>query len=408
MKNILLLIITFWLGFTGVAIGQPGFSFKSVTKVDIPFEYSNNLIIVNVIFQGVMPLKFIFDTGAEHTIISKREITDLLGIPYRREFKLIGSDMSTEISAYLVSGIQIQMSDLLLPNRSMLVLGEDHLDLESVAGVQIHGILGSDIFKRYVVKIDYRKKVISMYSTEYFKAPKRGYEVLDIEVYKNKPYLQDQIQLSPSDSLPVKLLIDTGAALSLLLHTNTDDRLKVPENAVLGKLAFGLGGFIEGYLGRVRQLNFGKYQLNEVLTNYQDLNMNLDTSFLNNRNGLIGNQSLNRFDVILHYPQEKLFLRPNKSYKKAFEFDKSGLIVIATNTGLNTFTVHDIIKNSPAEEVGLQSGDVIKSINWVPSNFFSLEQIIRVFKKKEGKRIRIVVKRDKKRLIFNFKLRKIV
>lgn len=408
MKKFFILLIALCFVFVGIVRSQSNFSLQTMERVDIPFEYQNNLIIINVLFQGMVPLKFIFDTGAEYSILSKKEITDVLGIPYQREFKLIGSDMSTEITAYLISGIQLQISDLLLPNRAMLVLDEDHLHLESVTGVQMHGIIGSDIFKRYVVKIDYRKKMISLFQAETFKLPKKGFEEMDIEIYRNKPYIKDNIWFSPTDSLPVKLLIDTGAALSLLLHTNTDERLQVPEGAVLGKLAFGLGGFIEGHLGRIRRLELGVFELQEVLTNFQDLNINLDTTFLNSRNGVIGNQVLNRFDVIFHYPFQKLYLRPNKTYRKSFKFDKSGLVVIATGKGLDKFTVHDIIANSPAAEAGLQKGDVIKSINWTPTGLLSLKEISRVLKKKSGKHIRMVVKRDKKRLIFNFRLRKLV
>lgn len=408
MKKFLFSISCLLFLFVGFVSAQDSYTLSSVSKVEIPFKYENNLIIVSTIFQGVVPLRFIFDTGAEHTIISKKEITDLLQIPYRREFKLIGSDMSSEISAFLISGVQLQISDLLLPNRSMLVLGEDHLNLEQVAGIQIHGILGSDVFKRYVVRIDYQRKVITLYNYDKFKLPKKNFEEIEIEIHKNKPYLKETLWLSPTDSLPIKLLIDTGAALSLLLHTDTSPLLTVPENARLGKLAFGLGGFIEGYLGRIQQLGLGRFQLNEVLTNFQDLHEELDTTFLNNRNGIIGNQALNRFEVIIHYSEQKLYLRPNKKYKKAFEFDKSGLIIIATSPTLDKFTIHDILKNSPAEEVGLQKGDVVKSLNHIPTSLLGLREINRTLKKKEGKPIRLVVKRDKKRMVFRFKLRKLV
>lgn len=407
MKRKLLLFTIIWLTIISVGSAQRDFSLENMKEVEIPFQYKNNLIIIEVLFQG-LPLRFIFDTGAEHTIISKREITDALRIPYRREFKLIGSDMSTEITAYLISGIQLQISNLLLPNRAMLVLKEDHLRLEEVTGIQIHGILGSDVFKRYVVHIDYQKKLIHFYRSESFKVPRKKFEEFDIEIFKNKPYLKETIHISQKDSLSVKLLIDTGAALSLLLHSNTDSLLKIPENAILGKLAFGLGGFIEGYLGRVNQLKLGPYLLNEVLTNFQDININLDTTFLNGRNGLIGNQALNRFDMIIHYPKQKLYLRPNKRYGEKFEFDKSGLVIVATNQNLNNFIIHDLIDNSPAKEAGLQKGDVIKNINFLPKTFFSLRELLKVLKRKEGKKIRLVVKRGEERLIFRFTLRKLV
>ena len=49
----------------------------NIKKVDIPFSYRNDLIIMDVVFQNVFPLKFIYDTGAEHTIMLHKEITDI-------------------------------------------------------------------------------------------------------------------------------------------------------------------------------------------------------------------------------------------------------------------------------------------------------------------------------------------
>ncbi|HOY18537.1 MAG TPA: hypothetical protein PLC89_14620, partial [Haliscomenobacter sp.] len=45
------------------------------THVDIPFDYENNFIVIKLMFNDIFPLKFIFDTGAENTILTKREIT---------------------------------------------------------------------------------------------------------------------------------------------------------------------------------------------------------------------------------------------------------------------------------------------------------------------------------------------
>ena len=70
---------------------------KGKKDVDIPFKYENGFIVVNLIINGVLPLKFIFDTGAEYTILAKREFTDVLGVNYEREFNLIGADLTLSL-----------------------------------------------------------------------------------------------------------------------------------------------------------------------------------------------------------------------------------------------------------------------------------------------------------------------
>ena len=82
------------------------------TQVDIPFEYENNFIIIKVMFNDIFPLKFIFDTGAENTILTKREITDLFQIDYQKRFTIYGSDLSQTLYAYLVRGISFRIGDM--------------------------------------------------------------------------------------------------------------------------------------------------------------------------------------------------------------------------------------------------------------------------------------------------------
>ncbi|MEZ4892713.1 MAG: hypothetical protein R2778_06810 [Saprospiraceae bacterium] len=98
--------------------GQGGFVIPArVQQVDIPFDFVNNFIIVNLVINNTLTLRMIFDTGAEHTILSKREISDVLNVPYEREFRLMGADLKTEIVAYLAerSDLMCQMLRVPLP-----------------------------------------------------------------------------------------------------------------------------------------------------------------------------------------------------------------------------------------------------------------------------------------------------
>ena len=91
-----------------------------------------------------------------------------------------------------------------------------------------------------------------------------------------------------------------------------------------------------------------------------------------------------------------------------FKFDKSGLVIIAADFQLNKYIVHSVLPGSPAAVAGLLPGDEIRRLNAAPSGMLSLEAINQIFRKDEGKKIVLVVKRNKKRLKFMFKLRKLV
>ena len=103
-----------------------------------------------------------------------------------------------------------------------------------------------------------------------------------------------------------------------------------------------------------------------------------------------------------------MYLKPNRKFKKAFEFDKSGLVIIAANVRLNNFIVHDVIPGSPAAEAGISIGDRITKLNGLPVQFLSLDSIAKKLRKKEGKKIKLRVRRGKEKLNIQFKLKKLI
>jgi hypothetical protein len=408
MKSSLLIICIFLLG-RQTTLAQPGYELlKDVNKIDIPFEFRNNLILVRVTFARIFPLQFIFDTGAENSILSKKSVTDALGIPYEREFKILGSDLKTELTAYLIRGIHLNIENMVAPNHSMLVLQEDYFNFEEMIGIQVDGILGADLFRGLVVKINYERKIITLTKSKEGKKLIGETKSLPILIEKNKPYLQTAIRTKSDSLVNVKLLLDTGAMLSLLLNSDTHPDLKPPANTVQGNIGAGLGGFITGHLGRVTTLHLGEFECNDVITNFQSVTIGMDTIKMQGRNGIIGNEVLSRFLVIIDYPGQKLYLTPNRRYNAEFEFDKSGLVIIATEQGLKNYVVHYVIEGSPADVAGILTGDVIKRINRSPASLLTLERMSQILKKKEGKLTKVVVEREGKRLKFEFTLRNLI
>ena len=210
MRNILFLVVLV-SAFTTSSFGQ-GLDMiirQNAKKVDIPFEYENNFIIINLIFNDAFPLKFIFDTGAEHTILTKREITDLLQVNYQRSFTIFGADMQTELTAYLAQGVRLQLGNLYARNRTILVLDEDYFKFEEFTGIDVQGILGADFFRRFIVRINYRKRVITLYDPVHFKEPTEKFTKIPIEVHRHKPYVRATTKLTNQSPIDVKLLIDS-------------------------------------------------------------------------------------------------------------------------------------------------------------------------------------------------------
>lgn len=394
----------------GAVQSQNGFILEpGKQQVDIPFEYINNFIILNLTFNSTLSLKFIFDTGAEHTILSKRQISDLLNVRYEREFRIKGSDLTTELIAYLARQIRLEFpGKAVAPKEDILVLQEDYFRFEEYSGINVHGILAANVFSKYIIKINFQKQVITLYDRDRFKMRDEGFEPIPVEIYRNKIYLKTKVQLLPDSVADVKLLLDTGAGLPLLLFNNTHPLVHLPPNVITANIGMGLGGYLEGFTGRVFRMDLGSYIQQNIVTYFQSLDTSQNLEYLNHRNGLIGNSILNRFQLIIDYQASKIWLKQTKESQEAFVYDRSGLSFVASGESLSKFTVQNILPNSPAAEAGFQNGDELVRIGLAPSGFFSLPEIQTKLKQAPGKTIKMVIKRNGTRLRKTFVLRDLI
>ncbi|MBL7814386.1 MAG: aspartyl protease family protein [Saprospiraceae bacterium] len=381
---------------------------RGAKRIEIPFERQGNFIIVKVVFQGLFPLKFIIDTGAEHTILTKKELPTLLGIPFERTINLMGTDMKTQVIAHIVRKVKLQLPNVLF-TKDIIVLDDDYFEFDKFAGLDVHGVIGSEAFRGFIVKFDFSKQLITLYDPSVFKhSDKRNFEELPVQIIRSKPYIITQAQINNDSSSQLKLLLDTGAALSLLLHTYSTPGLSLPPQVIKGNIGTGLGGEIEGFVGRIKSLKIGSNTIVEPISNFQELESLSDSTYLNGRNGLIGGEVLCRFNFIIDFNKEKLYVQPNRYFKYKFSYDKSGLLIVAGGANLTIFTVHEVLPNSPASEAGLQKGDEFVSINRIPCRYFSLGEINRKMQSKSGRTYRIVFLRNGKKQRINLTLRDLI
>ncbi len=408
-KNNILLSFLFSLSLLSMKAQIPGFYMRNnAKKIEIPFEIQDNFIVVKVLFQGIFPLKFIIDTGAEHTILTKKEITNLLNVTYEHERTIVGTDMKMPIKAYIARKMRLDLENLTLI-KDILVLDEDYFKLDQFAGLEIHGIIGAEVFKGYVLKIDYLNKLLTIFDPSVFRlSDHKNFEELPIEINRSKPYLHTTAQISGDTTVLMKLLLDTGAGLALLLHTYSNPLIVMPPKVIKGSIGNGLGGEIEGYIGRIRSLDIGKSKLQSVISHFQELHAESDSNYILNRNGLIGGDLLHRFTVIFDFSKEKLYLKPNKFIKNLFEYDKSGIVPIATGVALSKFVVYDVLPNTPGEDAGILRGDDLIKVGWIPAQLLNLAVINNIFQGKEGKKVRITIKRNGVKIKKVIRLRKYI
>jgi hypothetical protein len=404
-KNFIVVFLVF-CSYSSFAQQALGFSLaEGKTKVSMPIEIYNNLIVMPVMLNGALPLKFILDTGVRTAILTQKAFTDILNLSYSRKYTISGPGGEKLVDAYVTNNVSLELPGVLGRGHALLVLEEDYLELRNYLGTDVHGILGYELFSRFIIEVDYEKKILTLMLPQRFRM-RRKFKSLPIRIEDTKPYITTPIILADGTQLTAKLLMDSGASHGLMLDPLSDERIKVPEKAVSSIIGRGLGGEILGKVGRIKALQLGPFNLPDIIANFPDPNSYFDSlkTGTTPRNGAIGGESLSRFTVIFNFPKEEIYLKKNASFKKGFHYNLSGITVKAKGSKLNVYEITEVRRESTADKAGVQAGDIIIAINGMASSQMNLNYINGLFNFKPNKKIHLIVDRKGQRIRTEFRL----
>jgi len=372
----------------------PGFFMKEEKrKVILPFNASNSLIIIPVSVNGNTPINFLVDTGVRSNILFSKILGDALGLEYTRRIKLVGADGTDDLMASVSPINNFDLGPIEGIFQSLLVLEKEFLELESVIGVPIYGILGHEFFKFNAVKINYDRAKIIFYKPNALKWRPLFYRKLEMTIYENKPYITATVKQKNGSIIYPKLLIDTGANHGLLLNRETSDDIKMPPLFIESSLGQSLGGVLYGFIGRVDYLKFANFKLDEVLTSYPDETLFSYIIKDSGRLGSLGAEVLGRSRLIFDYPRNRLFVRKAENFYAPFQYDMSGMSLKKIPNDDNRIYVSDIRAGSPAQRMGIQVFDEILTINKVPAFIWELSEINKLLRSDPGKEIQLEIRR---------------
>src|SRR5688572_20402152 len=377
--------------------GQPlGFALNNGKKrVQIPIEIYNNLVVVPIVLNDALPLKFILDTGVRTSILTQKTFSDILNLAYSRKYTISGPGGDKLVDAYVTNNVTIDLPGVSGRGHAMLVLAEDYLELRNYLGTDVHGILGYELFSRFIIEIDYQKKVLTLMTPDRFRKRSK-FQAMPMVIEDTKPYIVVPIVLQDGTSIDAKLLMDSGASHGLMLETSSDPRIKVPEHTVSSLLGRGLGGEIHGKVGRVKSIKLGTNILEDVIANFPDPNSYTDSIKMGNifRNGAIGGEVMSRFTIVFNFPKERVYLKKNATFKNDFYYNLSGITLKAKGSALNIFEVTEVRDKSASQRGGLLPGDQIISVNGISAKNLDLNSVNGFFNSKPGRKIRLEISRN--------------
>lgn len=443
--RLLMRLFLLLLGCQLPAMAQEGFTLPKGVKSDkVKFELVNNLVIIPVELNGTK-LSFLLDTGVNTTLVFSISENDSLSLNNAIPTKIRGLGDGKSMEALQSENNILQVGKAIDNAHSLYVVFDESLNFSSRMGVPIHGILGYDFFKNFMVKTDYTSKKLTVYNPKLFKRkPWRTYEEFDLELYANKPFVS--VKVSEENGLQnVLLLIDSGSSDGLWLFKEKSYISEKSKNYFDDFLGLGLSGNIFGKRSKIDEVSIGNYNLKNVSISFPDEDALKNIVFFRHRHGSLGAEILKRFTVFMDYQNSKMYLNKNANFSKPFYYNMAGVtlqhdgtvtvkdvkefrtgslnlsqsdrnngsVTIPVSPAYSFFLAPRIViaelrDGSPGAQAGLKKGDEVMSVNNKPAYKYKLYELSALFSSKADKTIHIVVERDGKQLKKKFKLRRML
>ena len=307
------------------------------------------------------PVTILLDSGAGATVLDSALAAELglegtgslpaRGIGGTREFSFV------KVPTYCAAGALVTDQTL-----AVMPLSEEFYP---ATGEMIDLIIGYDFLSRFVTRIDYGSETITLFDPDSFSIGNDDVSILPAE--RSMSLLSIEAVLE--DSVPVTLLLDTGAGGSIHLTPSffENNPQFLGDRPTFETVIQGIGGeeTISGF--RVGEITLGDYTVPCGLCSSFD-----GGDMFSQYDGILGNAVLCRFILHLDYSSGRIILEPSSLFEE-------GLPESLTGMGLeiedNSLLVSKVISGSPAEEAGILEGDILLEIDGNPVTAEQLNEL---------------------------------
>ena len=349
---------------------------------------------------------FYLDSGASSPfVIDTRRAKDL-GLKLEHFMSRGGGAGPNLYEFAKAKGVSINVGGLTFKDQTVAAFALAEIDEQF--GRSIDGLVGIDLFTKYVVEVDYMDKKIRLYKPQTFTYSGSG-ESIPLALRDGHFFVSAKVEMPKGAQLTGEFLIDTGGyAVPAVLTTPFAQSNNLPaptQKTIFDRSMSGLGGETKVLISRATSFTLGSSVMRAPLIYMsQDKGGALSSS---EYDGLIGTEVLRRFKVIFDYTRRRLILERNLHYDEPIDYDMSGISFRAYGNDFKTFRIYQVLEDSPAAKVGLRVGDVLASIDDVPAARLTLEQIVHKLKV-EGREYKLSMRRGSEPISVTIKTRRMI
>lgn len=319
----------------------------------IPFSiFDSKAIFIQADING-RKLNFIFDTGANATVISSK-VAQELGLASNGVTQVTG--VSGTSSNSLIRNQHFTIENI--PFTETLVV-QDLSKFEEY-GLHIDGIIGRAIYSKYMVDVNLDTKIMQCLPFN-SKPDLEGYKKLDIETKNGLPFITSSFTLPNNRVFNGKVFFDSGAMnVTLIINSSyAQSNNLLPQ---IGKTHSTLQADInsEGSTSNaaIKSLAINDYTFNDLpvsLISGTGGVIDFD-GFM----GILGSDIIYRFNFIMDSKTNAIYIKPNAQFNKSFIFP---ILEFDLYTKDGTLQIKRIGTHSKAYKKGLRENARIISVN---------------------------------------------
>ncbi len=338
------------------------------SRTTIPFRLINNHIYAAVRVNGKGPFMFIFDTGGVNLVTPP--VAKELGLTVSGAMQANGAGKG-HMQASLTKVDSVRIGAATIKSQPFIVLPLNAMS--DVEGVEETGMIGFETFRRFVTRIDYGRHLLELIRPSAFNPADAG---TPIPIRFNGNTIEVDARY---DGISGNFTVDTGNRGSLDLDTPFVAKYALRAKAQSGvetATGWGIGGPTFGFVMRGAPLQIGSITIaHPIVTLSTDKSGAMaDPTVAGN----IGAGILKRFIVTLDYAHARMYLKPVTTKVSDLDtFDESGMWI---NEASNGFVVADVTGGGPAQQAGIQKGDVIVAVNGKPATAIRLYDLRKMFR----------------------------
>lgn len=352
---------------------------NNVGETTVPFKLLNNHIYADVLINSKGPFLCLVDTGGFATLTPTTAKS--LGVMIEGQSNMGGAGAGLMAMSY-ARGLTFQIGALKIENQPAVVLPFTSREVE---GFDARGMIGFEVFRRFVTRIDYGSRTLTFTDPRKFKTMDAGTPVPFV-FYHQLPEVDGSVE-----GIRGRFNIDTGSRLEITLtkpFVDAHDLRSLNAKGVIAVDGWGVGGPVRSYVTRVSPITLGPVRINDVVAGLATQNRG---GFADpNYEGNVGSGLLKRFVVTFDYGHEVMYLKPlPKPVVDSGTYDHAGMWINASPVG---FKIVALTEGGPAKSAGLKIGDEITKVDGVAAGSIPLSDLRRDLRDKDaGTRVALVV-----------------